>query len=156
MPWSLDSEWMLRSAGLFGHPSSTPRACRYYPAIYTAKDQGDRVITADYRLDCDVPVTYYTKWEYPDLKLMPVPFPEKRKVGPHQAHNVGGKNSKHGLTHDASVPPQDSLIAAFISNCGPKNNREEVLARLMEVRGWEVMLGCDPGCMPIITLIVAT
>ncbi len=64
-------------------------------------------VCADYRLDSDVPVTYYTRWEYPDLKAMPVPFAKKR---------------------------EDGLVAVFISNCGPRNDREEVLAKLIKVR----------------------
>ena len=35
---------------------------------------------ADYRLDSDVVVPYYSRWEYANLSVMPVPFSEKRQV----------------------------------------------------------------------------
>lgn len=77
---------------------------KYYPQIYEISSGIN--ISADYRLDSDVPVTYWTPSEYPDLKAMPVPFAQKRT---------------------------DGLIAVFISNCGPKNNRNEVLTQLIEL-----------------------
>lgn len=101
---------------------------KYYPQIYEISSGIN--ISADYRLDSDVPVTYWTPSEYPDLKAMPVPFAQKRTVR-------RGRWPLHLPTDQ--VPSncwcmsQDGLIAVFISNCGPKNNRNEVLTQLIEV-----------------------
>ncbi|KIY98890.1 hypothetical protein MNEG_9073 [Monoraphidium neglectum] len=79
---------------------------KYYPSMYKAKEYGFNA-TCDYRLETsEVPLTYYTRYEYGDLTDKPLPFKQKRS---------------------------DALIAAFISNCGALSNRGQVLADLIKL-----------------------
>lgn len=45
-----------------------------------ALPSASRLHCADYRLDVEVPVPYYTEWELPNINATPVAFADKRKV----------------------------------------------------------------------------
>ena len=74
---------------------------------------------------------------------MPVPFARDWRVWPAATSQAwAGLHRGHACVHPCVVPPppppkkKDGLVVAFISNCGARNNRGEVLEKLIKVGGF--------------------